>query len=186
MAGDDKTDNTKIQQRTPQTTIPTTTPITGEPPERQRRAAAGSLGGVPAGMVKVTVKHTAPLGLPPINRERAKLLEKTIERDHLDRFLQPGENTIPADHWNAVKDESPVRNWIEEGMLYEGANRDAKAEPSGETFRESLNTLSEDEAKRYIEASDNAAQLAKWADTERRPAVRDAIQRRMDAIGGVK
>lgn len=144
-------------------------------------------GAVAADMVKVTVAHTAPLGLPPMTIDRAKQLGlDAIRQDFTDRQLTVGENTIPAAHWDAVKDQSPVRNWIEEGMLYEGADRNAQAPLTGRTFRESLSTLSEDDARRYVEASSDPAQLSRWAEIERRPAVRDAIQRRMDAIGAGK
>lgn len=177
-------DDKKPQQPTP------TVPTGGGDPANQAahaRTARGAITGTAGDMVKVTVAHTAPLGLPPMTVDRARHLGLPDQRqDFADRQLTVGENTIPAAHWNAVKDQSPVRNWIEEGLLYEGADRNAQAPLTGQTFRESLSTLSDDDARRYVEASSDTAQLARWSETERRPAVRDAIQRRQDALGAGK
>lgn len=145
--------------------------------------AAGATGGS-ADFIKVTNERAAPLGLPPITLERAKQLGLDTTVDHLDQFLAPGENDVRSEYWDAVKGQPPVRNWIEEGWLREGGAQVRRA--AGPSFRETLDGVPDDEAQRLIDGSSDREQLQRWARAEKRPAVRDAIQRRFDSLGAGK
>jgi hypothetical protein len=134
-----------------------------------------------AGYMKVTVAHSASLGLPPVFHPVREGYAPQVQ--HSERILQQGENEIPGEHWNAIKDQAPVRNWIEEGLIYEGADRGKREKSTQGTARESLEPLKSDEAMRYVEGSSDRDQLAQWQRTEKRQEVRDAIQRRFDTLG---
>ncbi len=107
------------------------------------------------------------------------------------KALVPGENNVDAKEWADAKahKNGQVAGWLKavnprtgKPLVEEGGDT---SKPEGIQSPESLAAYGVDTSKAMIEVEADHAVLSKWR-TDTRPDVREAVKRRLEALGGAK
>lgn len=134
-------------------------------------------------MVRVNNKRPTILHLP--DNLRAEGDEKNLRMIGIGtgKSLQPGGNNVDRAEWERAKQHKEVASWLKLGWLEEGGNTD---QPEGPLAPISLMDYGEQTAIAMVEGEDSREILSRWLSLETRPNVKQALQRKLEALGDSK
>lgn len=113
-----------------------------------------------------------------INNE-ARIMQVQLDHGGRNGMLQlnPGANSVPAEKWAIAKSQALVQLWLKtDSEHYESHGAKMLVEQAG------LPALDEVTADKMLREVLDKKLLARWAGEETRPAIRLAVQRRLDEI----
>ncbi len=129
--------------------------------------------------ITIVVNRPAPFWLPTLanhDPENPKAAHEICGK----LLLSPGANTIPLARWKLTADHPAVKLYLELGILKAGVSDKERAErthtPSVTTGIADLTVL---KATPYINASEDADQLASWRAKDERAGIHKLIDARL-------
>lgn len=99
------------------------------------------------------------------------------------KSLLPGGNNVEREEWERSKKNRAVAQWLKIGWLVEGGNTE---EPEGPLAPLSLAQVGPTTAVAMAEGEDDRDVLMRWLKDEERPEVKEALKRKIEALGNPK
>lgn len=132
-------------------------------------------------LIRVTNKQPRLLHLPDKVKTSGDAANARTVGIGTGKSLIPGGNNIERGEWERCARNPAVASWIKLGWLEIGGDT---SHPEGPLAPLNLNDVGEQTAISMIEGEDSREVLGRWASFESRTAVKAAIQRKIEAVGG--
>jgi len=126
--------------------------------------------------ITVLVKRPAPFWLPSVRASDGKAGCGKM-------LLRPGANTIPRLRWDQTAKHPAIKVYLAEGILaLNPSAKDRVAHTHAPDALDGLGALSIAKAEAWIDACDDAEQLATWRTQDSRKGIHALIDARSEAL----